>query len=287
MGVPESTRIGIFRTAEQEIRMTGTLMVAAVVLFALAGCSSTTTTTLPSQAPGASQTSPASPAGSDIHGPRSTASLPPYNPKIDPANFTDQITNPYFPLKPGTTLVYDGKRDETPRRAEVTVTHETKTIIGVKCIVVRDVVTSNNALVEKTVDWYAQDKDGNVWYFGEDTAEYTNGAVTNTAGTWLAGVDGAIPGIVMEASPTVGDAYRQEFRPGEAEDFAKVEKLDSSITVPAGTYHRVLVTEDTDLLDTSKLEHKSYAPGVGFVGTEGMVNGHHEVVSLTSILKAG
>src|SRR6267378_2530349 len=100
MAVPESTRIGIFRAAEQEIRMTGTLVVAVVFVAAVAGCSSATTTPLSSQAP------PASPAGSDIHGPRSTASLPPYNPKIDPANFTDQITNPYFPLKPGTTLVY-------------------------------------------------------------------------------------------------------------------------------------------------------------------------------------
>jgi len=264
------------------------LAIVAVVAV-LAGCSSGATgSQLPAtQAPGASQASSGSPAGSDVIGPRSTASFPPYHPAIDPAKFTDQITNPYFPLAPGTTLVYDGKRDDTPRRAEVTVTHDTKIIIGVKCIVVRDVVTSNNALVEKTVDWYAQDKDGNVWYFGEDTAEYTNGAVTSTAGTWLAGVDGAMPGIVMEASPKVGDAYRQEYRPGEAEDFAKVEKLDSTITVPAGSYSRVLVTEDTDLLDTSKLEHKSYAPSVGFVGTEGMVNGHHEVVSLTSILKAG
>ena len=271
--------------------MTGRLLIGVAVAALLAGCTSGGTASQPnaSQALSASQGSPSSPApssaeASDVIGPPSTASLPPYNPKIDPAAFTDQITNPYFPLKPGTTLIYDGTRDSQPRRAEVTVTSETKTILGVKCLVVRDVVTSNNALVEKTVDWYAQDKDGNVWYFGEDTAEYTNGAVSSTAGTWLAGVDGAIPGIVMEAAPKVGDAYRQEYRPGVAEDFAKVEKLDATITVPAGSYDRVVVTEDTDLLDTSKLEHKSYAPGVGFVGTEGMVNGHHEIVSLTSIL---
>jgi hypothetical protein len=264
--------------------MTGRFLVATAVVAVLAGCSPGSTSTLAtaSQASGGS----AAPAVSDVIGPPSTASLPPYDPSIDPAAFTDQITNSYFPLKPGTTYIYDGTRDAQPRRAEVTVTSETKTITGVKCIVVRDVVTSNNALVEKTVDWYAQDKDGNVWYFGEDTAEYTNGAVTSTAGTWLAGVDGAKPGIVMEASPKVGDAYRQEYRPGVAEDYAKVEKLDATITVPAGSYDKVIVTEDTDLLDTSKLEHKSYAPGVGFVGTEGMVNGHHEVVSLTSILVA-
>jgi hypothetical protein len=264
--------------------MTARLIAAIATVAILAGCGSGTNAT-PSTS--ATSTTISSPVPSEVVGPRSSASFPPYHPTIDAAKFTDQITNAYFPLKPGTTYVYDGKRDDVPRRAEVTVTRETKTILGVKCVVVRDVVTSNNALVEKTVDWYAQDAEGNVWYFGEDTAEYTNGAVSSTAGTWLAGVDGALPGIVMEAAPKVGDAYRQEYRPGVAEDFAKVDKLDATITVPAGTYDRVVVTEDTDLLDTSKLEHKSYAPGVGFVGTEGMVNGHHEVVSLTSILTAG
>jgi hypothetical protein len=267
--------------------MTGSLLVV-IAIAVVAGCGSGATPTQPagSRVSLASKAPSTTPGISDVVGPPSTASLPPYDPSIDPSAFTEQITNPYFPLKPGTTYLYDGKRDDVPRRAEVTVTTETKTIQGVRCIVVRDVVTSNDALVEKTVDWYAQDKDGNVWYFGEDTAEYVNGAVTSTAGTWLAGVDGAKPGIVMEAAPKVGDAYRQEYRPGVAEDFAKVEKLDATITVPAGSYDRVVVTEDTDLLDTSKLEHKSYAPGVGFVGTEGMVNGHHEVVSLSSILVA-
>jgi hypothetical protein len=271
--------------------MAGRLVVIFAFVAVLAGCSAgAPPTQRPASTPAgttqASPASPASPAASDVHGPRSTASLPAYNPTIDPAKFTDQVTNPYFPLKPGTTLIFDGTRDGVPRRAEMTITKETKTIMGVKCVVVRDVLTSNNALVEKTVDWYAQDADGNVWYFGEDTAEYVNGAVTSTAGTWLAGVDGAIPGIVMETAPKVGDAYRQEYRPGVAEDFAKVQKLDATVTVPAGTYKQVIVTEDTDLLDTSKLEHKSYGPGVGFLGSEGMVNGHHEISNLTSILKA-
>jgi hypothetical protein len=273
--------------------MTGRLVVALAAALAaatiLGGCGSGATPppSVAAPAAGASGAVAGSPAPSDIHGPRSTASFPPYEPVIVPAKFTEQVTNPYFPLKPGTTFIYDGKRDDIPRHTQMTVTSETKEIMGVKCIVVRDVLTSNSAVVEKTVDWYAQDVDGNVWYFGEDTAEYVNGAVTSTAGTWLAGVDGALPGIVMEANPHVGDAYRQEYRPGVAEDFAKVQKLDGAITVPAGSYDRVVVTEDTDLLDTSKLEHKSYAPSVGFVGTEGMVNGHHEVSSLTSILTAG
>jgi hypothetical protein len=206
---------------------------------------------------------------------------------IDPAAFTDKITNPLFPLTPGTTYIYEGTRDGVPRRAELTVTKETKTIMGVVCIIVRDVLTSNNALVEKTTDWYAQDKSGNVWYFGEDTAEYENGAVTSTAGTWLAGVDGALPGMIMKATPQVGDAYRQEYRPGEAEDFARVLKLDASWEVPAGSYKNVVVTEDTDLLDASKLEQKFYAPGVGFLGSTGSVNGHKEDSKLSSIQKSG
>lgn len=219
--------------------------------------------------------------------PVASSSLPPYNPVIDPAAFTTKITNPLFPLPPGTTYLYKGTRDGVPRQDEVTFTTEIKTIMGVDCIVVRDVVTSNNALVEKTTDWYAQDTAGNVWYFGEDTAEYENGAVTSTAGTWMAGVDGALPGLIMKAAPAVGDAYRQEYRPGEAEDFAKVLQLNAAVEIPAGSYTNVVVTQDTDLLDTSKLEHKFYAPGVGYLGSTGIVNGHNEEIMLSSILKSG
>ena len=257
------------------------LFALTVTAVALAACGSkgkslvTDSPTAPTTAPSPAETSPS---------PRPTDQLPPYNPTIDPANFTDQVTNAYFPLAPGRVYIYEGNRDGVPRRAEVTVTAETKMILGVKCVVVRDVVTTNNALVEKTTDWYAQDKDGNVWYFGEDTAEYTNGAVSSTAGTWLAGVDGALPGIVMEAHPKVGDAYRQEYRPGVAEDFAKVTQIEGSSAWPTGSYSHIVVTEDTDLLDASKLELKSYAPGIGYLGSEGIVNGHHEVVKLTQIL---
>jgi hypothetical protein len=272
--------------------MSGRLVIAFVVVATLAACNAGSTTSgqaspPPIASPAAAGSSSQAPSASTTaSGPSGApaASLPAYNPTIDPAKFSAAITNAYFPLKPGQTYIYEGKRDDQPRRTEMAVTTETKTIMGVKCIVVRDVLTSNGALVEKTVDWYAQDLDGNVWYFGEDTAEYVNGAVTSTAGTWLAGVDAALPGIVMKAHPAVGDAYRQEYRPGVAEDFAKVQKIDATVTVPAGSYDKVVVTEDTDLLDTTKLEHKSYAPGVGFVGSEGVVNGHHEVTSLTSIL---
>jgi hypothetical protein len=250
---------------------------ALTAVAALAGCSSNTGASAPT-------TTTSVPSGSIT--PTSTSSLPPYNPVIQPAAFTDKVTNPLFPLTPGMTYIYQGTRDGVPRRTEFTITKETKIIMGVSCVVVRDVVTSNNALVEKTTDWYAQDTSRNVWYFGEDTAEYVNGAVTSTAGTWLAGVDGALPGIVMEASPTFGDAYRQEYRPGMAEDFAKIIQINASTTVPAGRYTNTVVTQDTDLLDATKLEHKWYAPGVGYIGGNGTVNGHMEDIKLISILKS-
>jgi hypothetical protein len=251
---------------------------ALATIVVLAGCSSS------NNGASAPTTTTSVPSGSIT--PTSTSSLPPYNPVIHPAAFTNKVTNTLFPLTPGMTYIYQGTRDGVPRHTELTITKETKTIMGVSCVVVRDVVTSNNALVEKTTDWYAQDSSGNVWYFGEDTAEYVNGAVTSTAGTWLAGVDGALPGIVMEASPKVGDAYRQEYRPGVAEDFAKIIQIDASTMVPAGSYTHTVVTQDTDLLDATKLEHKWYAPGVGYIGGNGTVNGHMEDIKLISILKS-
>jgi hypothetical protein len=271
----------------KEADMTDRLRAVAAALaavVALAGCGSNAQTTPPT----ATQI-PAALSAANATAPvaKPTSSLPPYKPVIDPAAFADKITNPLFPLTPGTTYIYEGTRDGVPRRTEVTVTNETKTIMGVVCIVVRDVLTSNNALVEKTTDWYAQDKSGNVWYFGEDTAEYEKGTVTSTAGTWLAGVDGALPGMIMKAAPAVSDAYRQEYRPGEAEDFAKVLQIDASWQVPMGSYTKVVVTEDTDLLDTSKLEQKYYAPGVGFLGSTGTVDDHKEETKLASILKSG
>jgi hypothetical protein len=202
----------------------------------------------------------------------------PYAPTIDPARFTDRVTNRYFPLTPGTTYVYEGTKDGTPQHNEVTVTRDTKTIVGVRCVVVHDVVTEEGNLVEETFDWYAQDSDGNVWYFGEDSKEYEGGKVTSTKGSWQAGVDGAQPGIVMEASPKVGDTYHQ----GEAEDMSTVLNVNESTTVSAGSYHEVVVTEDFTPLEPDKVEHKYFAPGVGFV-MGSMVKGGSEEIQLVKI----
>jgi hypothetical protein len=185
--------------------------------------------------------------------------------KLDPGQFTTEIDNPYWPMNPGSRWLYreaDGNGEV--QRVEVVVTDQTKTIMGIEARVVHDKVTaSDGALVEDTLDWYAQDAKGNIWYLGEDTKEYENGKVTSTEGTWQAGVDGAQPGILLPATPRPGLAYRQEYYKGQAEDAAQVLSLDKRAKVPFGAFSDVLVTKDFTPLQPELLEHKFYAPGVG------------------------
>jgi hypothetical protein len=211
-----------------------------------------------------------------------TKSATPTGPAAGP---TAATANPYFPLKPGTSYVFDGLRDGKPQHTEVTVTNETKTIMGVSTVVVRDVVTSNGALVEKTTDWYAQKRNGDVWYFGEATAEYENGKIANTKGSWEAGVDNAQPGIIMLGSPRPGAGYRQEYRPGEALDTATVETVGAKVTVRAGSYAKVVVTNDTNPLAPDRIDKKWYGPGVGLVKVIRDRTGHHEEGELVKIVK--
>jgi hypothetical protein len=206
-----------------------------------------------------------------------------YNPKIVPADFTATITNRHWPLKPGTTWVFTGTKDGAPEQVDVTVTRQSKTVLGVRCVVVSDIVTSNHTLTEKTTDWYAQDRNGNLWYFGEDTKEYKNGVVTSTQGTWEAGVDNAKAGIVVQGKPRPGGFYRQEYRPGLAEDKARVLTTSAAARVPAGSYANVLLTKDIDPLNPDKVEHKWYAPGVGPVHVLRIGSAHHEEIELVSM----
>jgi hypothetical protein len=206
-------------------------------------------------------------------GPTSSA----YAPKIDPASFTDRISNRYFPLKEGTS-VYDGTKDGAPMHIEMAVLPDRKTILGVSTMVVHDTVSISGKLQEDTFDWYAQDARGSVWYFGEDTRELDpDGRVVSTQGTWLAGVNGAQPGIVMPANPTVGTTYQQEYARGVAEDRIKVLRMDASLQVPAGTYQNLIQTEDTTPLEPNKLEHKWFAPGVGFLAGEMLRGGSERI----------
>ena len=208
--------------------------------------------------------------------PKQKVKIANYHPSINPSDFSTPVTNPYLPFIPGTTHQYKGTRDGVPTTTNVKVTNGSKTILGVKTVVVSDIVTQSNSLVEKTTDWYAQDKAGNVWYFGEDTAEYANGVVTSTHGTWEAGVDNAQPGIVMKANPTPGPAYREEYRPGQAEDMARVLSNSATLTIPKGTFHNVVETFNTDPLDPSKLEHKWFAKGLGMIKADRHSGGHIE-----------
>lgn len=206
----------------------------------------------------------------------------PYNPIIDPANFVAKIDNRYFPLTPGTTFIYQGETEDGIERNEVYVTDQNKEILGVTCIVVSDRVWVDDRLAEETFDWYAQDKDGNVWYFGEESKTYENGVVVSTEGSWEAGVDGAKPGIIMEANPQVGDSYRQEYYKGVAEDMAEVLSLNEAVAIPYDSCENSLKIKDWTPVEPGIAEHKYYCPGVGMVLTI-MVEGGSERVELVDV----
>ena len=199
----------------------------------------------------------------------------PYDPIIDPANFVAKIDNPFLPLKPGTTLIYEGMTDKGFEHIEFKVTRNTKVILGVTCVEVRDTVTLDGVLAEDTFDWFAQDKDGNVWYFGELSQEFQDGELVSLEGSWEAGVDGAKPGIVMKAHPQVGNVYRQEFALGVAEDMAKVVSLNASVTTPLRSFSKVLQTRDFSPLKAGADEYKFYARGIGQVRSVDIATGNH------------
>jgi hypothetical protein len=199
--------------------------------------------------------------------------------ELDPDDFTTEIDNPYWPMRPGSRWVYR----EGDQRVVVTVTNRTREVMGIEARVVHDVVTENGELVEDTFDWYAQDADGNIWYLGEATKEFENGEVVTTEGSWEAGVDGAQPGILLPADPEPGLEYRQEYLEGEAEDAAEVVALDARVRVPYGAFEDVLQTKDWTPLDPGLVEHKFYAKGVGPVlaKTVSGGSGREELVSFT------
>ena len=198
-------------------------------------------------------------------GPRTTLPQGSERVELDASDFTVDITNRYWPMDVGDRWVFeetDG--DGGVQRVEVTVLDETHTVaLGIEARVVHDLVTEDGATVEDTLDWYAQDADGNVWYLGEQTAEYENGRVVSTEGSWEAGADGAQPGIAVPADPRPGLAYRQEYLRGEAEDEAVVLSTSEPVQTPAGTYADALLTRDTTPLQPEVAELKLYAPGIG------------------------
>jgi hypothetical protein len=227
---------------------------------------------------------PTSPTASPPNGASFTqATLPPF-PGAD--QFVAVIDNPYYPLIPGTTFEYRAETDEGVETNTVEVTSQTKTILGVAATVVHDQVFLGGELTEDTFDWYAQDVRGNIWYLGEQSCEVENGQCVSTGGSWEAGVDGALPGVIMWADPAAhkGDTYQQEFLAGTAEDVAKVIGLDAKVDTPYGSFIGCLETMDWSPLETASREHKFYCPGTGLV-LEVAPSSGHERSELVGIVK--
>jgi hypothetical protein len=211
-------------------------------------------------------------AGCTSVAPASAAGIPPMP---QPSSFSARVDNVWFPLRPASRYVYTGVKDGKPSRDVVLVTDRLTTIDGVPCVAVSDRLYLRGRLEERTTDWYSQDSKGNVWYFGENTAELdARGRVTSTEGTWTAGVDGARPGIYMTAHPRVGQSWEQEYYKGHAQDHFEV----------IGVFGRnSVLTKETTPLEPGTVDHKLYARGVGTVleQTEVGADERNELVSFS------
>lgn len=207
--------------------------------------------------------------------------------ELDPASFTVEIDNRYWPMEPGTRWTYREIDEEGAQlQVVVTVSAETRKIAnGITARVVRDTVTEGGEIVEDTFDWYAQDARGNIWYLGEETAEFEGGEITSRAGSWEAGVEGALPGVIVPANPVDDLAYRQEYAAGEAEDNGEVLAVGQQVEVAAGHYRDALLTKDTNALEPRVLEYKLYAPDVGPLLALGLSGGggREELVRLENV----
>jgi hypothetical protein len=213
-----------------------------------------------------------------------TAAVRPSAPAFAPGDFVAGavIDNQYYPLPVGRTLVYSGFRDGQTQRDIVTVTNQTKVILGVTATVVSDVADHNGTILERTSDWFAQDKQGNVWYLGEDTVHYLANGKGDTSGSWEAGVSDAEPGIIMEANPQIPDSYRQEFFAGQAEDTAWIVDRGGVVKVPYGRIRDVLTTLEATRLEPGIYDQKIYGPGLGIV-VEQSLTGSNEYAKLESV----
>jgi hypothetical protein len=266
-----------------DVRRVLAVATAAALAWAVVGCDGDGPTAAPSRTP----VTPAittTPSASTV---APTSAAPPaaipagsaapvtgaYTPRIDPAAFGTTVENPLFPLRPGMRWEYRSNTEDGVETTVVVVTNRLRGVMGIPCIEVRDTVRLDGVIIEDTLDWYAQQRDGTVWYFGEDTKEYEDGKVVSTKGSWEAGVRGALPGIVMPAQPRVGDRYRQEYYRGEAEDIAEVLSVVERVRVPVGSYSGVVKTKDTTPLEPQVLEHKYFARGIGPVLTVDVASG--------------
>jgi hypothetical protein len=188
-----------------------------------------------------------------------------YDPDLDEDDFEDEVEHKYLPFETGANWVYQKQTDEGLEEIVITVLDKTKEIDEIEAIVVHDIVTLDGVLVEDTFDWYAEHEDGTVWYMGEISQSFEEGELESLDGSWKAGEDGALPGIVMLAQPVVGTTYRQELLLTEAEDVATVLSVTATASVPFGTFTNCLKTADFSPLEPGIVEHKYYAKDVGLV----------------------
>jgi hypothetical protein len=283
--IPSTTRMGMEPlleakgTALNYTMRTRTILIPLLISFAavpmLGGCGnggSSGNQATPTASPTPTPTFTPAPGG--------VTSTPDH---VVPADFVAEVTNPYFALPPGTVFNFVNETDDGTEDIVVTVTHDTKVILGVTCTVVHDVVMQDGELTEDTFDWYAQDKDGTVWYFGEDTKAYDGEGSFTTEGSFEAGVNGAKPGFIIKLHPTVGDAYRQEFAPGVAEDRAEILSVDESATVAAGSFQHCVKTKDFSDLEPGITENKLFCPNIGQILAVTVEGGseREELVSVT------
>ncbi|WP_405672159.1 hypothetical protein [Streptomyces canus] len=240
----------------------------ALVLTVVAGCTATVVLTACSSSSGSSNHRSAAPA--------TTSPVP--------RSFSATVDNPWFPLPPGRTLVYSGTKDGAKSTEYLTATHETEKITGIPCRVVEDRLYTGRTLHEATRDYYAQDAAGNVWYFGEDTAELdAQGNMLSTEGTWRAGRDGARPGIFLPAHPVPGAAGEQEYYPGQAEDRFQILNLTSRVSVPYKTFSGALRTKEWTPLEPGVVDNKYYVKGIGTVKEVTVKGGPFEENVLTAV----
>jgi hypothetical protein len=245
-------------TARSSSRPTLLALVLSVIAVAVVAASGYGAAGLLDSA-GASTARGTIPSGAGPNGPAS----------ISASDFVAHVHNPYFPLLPGTTFRYRGTKDGKPTVDVYRVTNRIRRILGVPCVSVKDRLFEAGALEERTTDWYSEDRQGRVWYFGEATAELTPaGKVTSTEGSWRSGIDGAKPGIFMPAAPRPGQSFRQEYLKGQAEDHFRVLRLGASVTVPAAHYPRALLTREWTPLEPGVIDHKYYVRGIGEVSEE-------------------
>jgi hypothetical protein len=244
---------------------------AVLAVIAAAGCGSTENrraATTPTSTPTSAS------ALAPVHGR--------YSPSIDAGNFVAVVDNRFWPLRPGTAYHFVGVRGRTPQTDDEVVTNAKRRILGIAATVVRDTVSESGRPIERTLDYYAQDRQGNVWYMGEDSFERRHGRMVRASDSWLSGIDGAKPGIIMPASPRAGDRYRQEYYPpGEALDEAHVLGVRGPVAVPFGTFKRALVTSEFSPLEP-QTEEKYYVAGIGEI-LERVVKGHHEEFRLVRV----